>query len=62
MSIVVFDLHTRFLLRTGQPHPNKNNKRDKMITYDDGRFELIRRSQGTSRKIGERLQAAPNKG
>jgi hypothetical protein len=40
MSIVVYDSQTRSMLQTGLPYPNKNNKRDKMITNDDGSIDL----------------------
>ena len=35
MSIVVYDSQTRSMLQTGQPYPNKNNKRDKLLTNDE---------------------------
>ena len=40
MSIVVYDSQTRSMLQTDQPYPNKNNKRDKLITNDDGSIDL----------------------
>ena len=40
MSIVVYDSQTRSMLQTDQPYPNKNNKRDKLITNDNGSIDL----------------------
>ena len=40
MSVVVYDSQTRSMLQTDQPYPNKNNKRDKLITNDDGSIDL----------------------
>jgi hypothetical protein len=40
MSVVVYDTQTRSQLQTSQPFPSKNNKRDKLITNDDGSIDL----------------------
>jgi hypothetical protein len=39
-SVVVYDPQTRSELQTSQPFPSKNNKRDELITNEDGSVDL----------------------
>ena len=58
MSVVVYDSQTRSMLQTGQPYPNKNNKRDKMMTPTSRRIDRhLLRPQGSQ---GERSQLDPD--
>jgi hypothetical protein len=62
MSIVVYDSQTRSMLQTNQPYPNKNNKRDKMITNDDGSIDLYFGSEAPKGKEANWIETVPNKG
>lgn len=62
MSIVVYDSQTRSMLQTGQPYPNKNNKRDKMITNDDGSIDLYFGPKAPEGKEANWIQTVPKKG
>jgi hypothetical protein len=62
MSVVVYDSQTRSMLQTGQPYPNKNNKRDKMITNDDGSIDLYFGPKAPKGKEANWIQTVPSKG
>ncbi len=62
MSIVVYDSQTRSMLQTDQPYPNKNNKRDKLITNDDGSIDLYFGPKAPKGKEANWIQTVPNKG
>lgn len=62
MSIVVYDSQTRSMLQTGQPYPNKNNKRDKLITNDDGSIDLYFGPKAPKGKEANWIQTVPKKG
>ena len=62
MSVVVYDSQTRSMIQTGQPFPNKNNKRDKMITNDDGSIDLYFGPNAPKGKEANWIQTVPKKG
>jgi len=62
MSVVVYDSQTRSMLQTGQPYPNKNNKRDKMITNEDGSIDLYFGPKAPKGQENNWLQTVPGKG
>ncbi len=62
MSVVVYDSQTRSMLQTGQRFPNKNNKRDKLITNDDGSIDLYFGPRVPKGKEANWIQTVPNKG
>ena len=62
MSIVVYDTQTRSMFQTDQPYPNKNNKRDKMITNNDGSVDLYFGPEAPAGKEANWLQTVPEKG
>jgi hypothetical protein len=59
---VVYDSQTRSMLQTGQPYPNKNNKRDKMLTNDDGSIDLYFGPKAPKGKEANWIQTVSNKG
>ena len=62
MSIVVYDSQTRSMLQTDQPYPNKNNKRDKLLTNDDGSIDIYFGPEAPEGKEANWIQTMPNKG
>ena len=62
MSVVVYDPQTRSELQTDQPFPSKNNKRDKMITNDDGSIDLYFGPEAPAGKEANWIQTVPGKG
>ena len=62
MSVVVYDSQTRSMLQTDQPYPNKNNKRDKLITNDDGSIDLYFGPKAPKGKEANWIQTVPKKG
>jgi len=62
MSVVVYDSQTRSMLQTDQPFPNKNNKRDKLITSDDGSIDLTFGPTAPKGKEANWIQTVPGKG
>ena len=62
MSIVVYDSQTRSMLQTDQPYPNKNNRRDKLLTNDDGSIDLYFGPKAPKGKEANWIQTVPNKG
>ncbi len=62
MSVVLYDSQTRSMLQTGQRFPNKNNKRDKMITNDDGSIDLYFGPKAPKGKEANWIQTVPKKG
>jgi len=62
MSVVVYDSQTRSMLQTDQPYPNKNNKRDEMITNDDGSIDLYFGPTAPEGKEANWIQTVPEKG
>jgi hypothetical protein len=62
MSVVVYDSQTRSMLQTDQPYPSKNNKRDKMITNDDGSIDLYFGPKAPKGKEANWIQTVPKKG
>ncbi len=62
MSVVVYDPQTRSELQTSQPFPSKNNKRDKMITNDDGAVDLYFGPEAPAGKEANWIQTVPGKG
>ena len=62
MSVVVYDPQTRSELQTSQPFPSKNNKRDKMITNDDGSVDLYFGPKAPAGQEANWIQTVPGKG
>jgi len=62
MSIVVYDSQTRSMLQTDQPYPNKNNKRDKLMTNADGSIDLYFGPKAPQGKEANWIQTVPDKG
>ena len=62
MSIVVYDAQTRSMIQTSQPYPNKNNKRDKLDTNDDGSIDIYFGPEAPEGKEANWIQTRPNKG
>ncbi len=62
MSVVVYDPQTRSQLQTDQPFPSKNNKRDEMITNDDGSIDLYFGPHAPAGKEANWIQTVPRKG
>jgi hypothetical protein len=62
MSVVVYDSQTRSMIQTGQRFPNKNNKRDEMITNDDGSIDLYFGPTAPEGKEANWIQTVPKKG
>jgi len=62
MSVVVYDSQTRSMLQTDQPYPSKNNKRDNMITNDDGSIDLYFGPEAPKGKEANWIQTVPKKG
>jgi hypothetical protein len=62
MSIVVYDSQTRSMLQTDQKFPSKNNKRDKLITNDDGSIDLYFGPKAPKGKESNWIQTVPKKG
>jgi hypothetical protein len=62
MSVVVYDPQTRSELQTSQPYPSKNNKRDNMITNDDGSIDLYFGPEAPAGKEANWIQTVPGKG
>jgi hypothetical protein len=62
MSVVVYDSQTRSMLQTDQPYPNKNNKRDEMLTNDDGSIDLYFGPEAPEGKEANWIQTVPEKG
>jgi hypothetical protein len=62
MSVVVYDSQTRSELQTSQPYPSKNNKRDKMITNDDGSIDLYFSPKAPAGKDANWIQTVSDKG
>jgi hypothetical protein len=62
MSVVVYDTQTRSQLQTSQPFPSKNNKRDKLITNDDGSIDLYFGPDAPAGKEANWIQTVPGKG
>jgi len=61
-SFTLYDNQSRSMLQTDQPYPNKNNKRDKMITNEDGSIDLYFGPQAPEGKEANWIQTAPKKG
>jgi hypothetical protein len=62
MSIVVYDSQTRSMLQTDQPYPNKNNKRDKLETNDDGSIDIYFGPKAPKGKEANWIQTRAKKG
>ena len=62
VSIVVYDPQTRSELQTGQPFPSKNTTRDKLITNEDGSFDLYFGPKAPKGKGANWIQTVPGKG
>jgi len=62
MSIVVYDSQTRSMLQTDQPYPNKNNKRDKLDTNDDGSIDIYFGPKAPKGKEANWIQTRAKKG
>jgi hypothetical protein len=62
MSIVVYDSQTRSMLQTGQPYPNKNDKRDKMLVNADGSIDIYFGPKAPEGKEANWIQTVPEKG
>jgi len=62
MSVVVYDPQTLSQLQTSQPYPSKNNKRDKMITNDDGSIDLYFGPRAPAGKEANWIQTVSGKG
>ncbi len=62
MSVVLYDSQTRSMLQTGQRFPNKNNKRDKLITNDDESIDLYFGPEAPKGKEANWIQTVPKKG
>jgi len=61
-SVVVYDPQTRSMLQTSQPFPSKNNKRDKLITNEDGSVTLYFGPTAPKGKEANWTQTVPEKG
>ena len=62
MSVCVYDSQTRSMIQTSQPYPAKNNKRDKMITNDDGSLDVYFGPTAPAGKEANWIQTVPKKG
>jgi len=62
MSVVVYDSQTRSMLQTDQPYPNKNNKRDKLLTNNDGSIDIYFGPEAPEGKESNWIQTVPEKG
>jgi hypothetical protein len=62
MSVVVYCPQTRSELQTDQPFPGKNNKRDKLITNDDGSIDIYFGPKAPEGMEGNWIQTIPDKG
>jgi len=60
-SMVVYDPQTRSELRTSQPYPSKNNKRDKLIYNKDGSVTLYYGPKAPKGKEANWTQTVPGK-
>jgi hypothetical protein len=61
-SVVLYDPQTRSELQTSQPYPSKNNKRDKLITNDDGSVDIYFGPAAPAGKDDNWIQTVPGKG
>lgn len=61
-SVVIYDPQTRSELQTAQPFPSKNNKRDKLVSNDDGSVDLYFGPKAPEGKDANWIQTVPGKG
>ena len=61
-SVVVYDPQTRSELQTDQTFPSRNNKRDNLITNDDGSVTLYFGPEAPRGKKNNWIQTVPGKG
>jgi hypothetical protein len=61
-SVVLYDPQTRSELQTSQPFPSKNNKRDVLVTNDDGSVDLYFGPTAPPGKEANWIASVPGKG
>lgn len=61
-SVVIYDPQTRSELQTSQPFPSKNNKRDKLLTNEDGSVDLWFGPKPPAGKEANWIETVPGKG
>jgi hypothetical protein len=61
MSVVVYDSQTRSMIQTDQRFPNKNNKRDKLVTNNDGSIDIYFGPNAPKGKEANWIQTVPKK-